>query len=48
MYFGREALGAKDLMVKVLPKMSEFLKINGPWNQLVNINNIEIQKLNFG
>lgn len=48
MYFGREALGSKDLLVKVLPKMNEFLKSNGPWNQLVNINNIEIQKLNFG
>lgn len=48
MYFGREALGSKDLLVKVLPKMNEFLKLNGPWNQLVNINNIEIQKLNFG
>ena len=48
MYFGREALGSKNLLVKVLPKMSEFLKSNGPWNQLVNINNIEIQKLNFG
>ena len=48
MYFGREALGAKNLMVKVLPKMGDFLKKNGPWNQLVEINNIQIQNLNFG
>ena len=48
MYFGREALGAKNLMVKVLPKMGDFLKTNGPWNQLVDINNIQIQNLNFG
>ena len=48
MYFGREALGAKNIMVKVLPRMSNFLKINGPWSQLVDINNIKIQKLNFG
>ena len=48
MYFGREALGAKNLMVKVLPKMGDFLKTNGPWNQLVEINNIQIQNLNFG
>ena len=48
MYFGREALGAKNLMVKVLPKMSNFLKTNGPWSQLVDINNIKIQTLYFG
>ena len=35
-------------MIKVLPKMSNFLKTNGPWSQLVNINNIKIQSLNFG
>ena len=48
MYFGREALGAKNLIIKVLPKMSNFLKTNGPWSQLVDINNIKIQNLSFG
>ena len=48
MYFGREALGSKDLMVKVLPRMSNFLQNNGPWSQLVDINNIKIEELNFG
>ena len=48
MYFGREAIGAKNLKVKVLPKMSNFLKTNGPWSQLVDINNIKIQTLYFG
>ena len=47
MYFGREALGAKDLIVKVLPRMSNFLQNNGPWSQLVDINNIKIEELNF-
>ena len=47
MYFGREALGAKDLIVKVLPRMSKFLQNNGPWSQLVDINNIKIEELNF-
>ena len=47
MYFGREALGTKDLMVNVLPKMANFLKTNGPWSQLVEINNIKIQEINF-
>ena len=48
MYFGREALGAKNLIIKVLPKMGNFLKTNGPWSQLVDINNIKIQNLSFG
>ena len=48
MYFGREALGAKNLIIKVLPKMSNFLRTNGPWSQLVDINNIKIQNLSFG
>ena len=47
MYFGREALGSKNLLVKVLPKMSKFLKTNGPWSQLVNLNNIQIQNTKF-
>ena len=48
MYFGREALGVKDLMVRVLPRMSSFLQNNGPWSQLVDINNIKIKEINFG
>jgi len=48
MYFGREALGAKDQMVRVLPRMSNFLQNNGPWSQLVDINNIKIKQINFG
>ena len=47
MYFGREALGSKNLLVKVLPKMSNFLKTNGPWSQLVKLNNIKIQNIKF-
>ena len=47
MYFGREALGSKNLLVKVLPKMSDFLKTNGPWSQLVNLKNIQIQNTKF-
>ena len=47
MYFGREALGSKDLLVRVLPRMSKFLQNNGPWSQLVDINNIKIAEINF-
>ena len=48
MYFGREALGSKGLLVEVLPRMSNFLQNNGPWSQLVDINNIKIKEINFG
>ena len=47
-YFGREALGAKNQIVRVLPRMSNFLQNNGPWSQLVDINNIKIKEINFG
>tara|TARA_X000000950_G_C13831378_1_gene626317 strand:- start:544 stop:1458 length:915 start_codon:yes stop_codon:yes gene_type:complete len=47
-YFGREALGSNELKVSVLPKMANFLKTNGPWSQLVEINNINIQEIKFG
>ena len=48
MYFGREALGSKELIVRALPRMSNFLQNNGPWSQLVDINNIKIKEINFG
>jgi len=47
MFFGRESLGAKNINVRTLPRMTNFLKNNGPWSQLININNIELQKINF-
>ena len=40
LYFGREALGKKDIPVHVMPKMKEFLLNNGPWNQLIDLQNI--------
>lgn len=45
MYLGREAIGAKEIPVYTLPKMSNFLRNNGPWEQLVSLNNINIQEL---
>jgi len=47
MYFGRESLGAKNINVRSHKRMTDFLKNNGPWSQLVNINNIELQKIDF-
>lgn len=45
MYLGREALGAKDIPVYAMPKMKVFLEQNGPWSQLVDLNNISIRDL---
>lgn len=45
MYLGREALGSKQVPVYAMPKMKSFLENNGPWNQLVTLNNILIQEV---
>ena len=45
MYLGREALNAKEIPVYAMPRMYDYLKNNGPWSQLVNLNNIKLQKL---
>ena len=47
MYLGRESLGASGLNVRALPKMTNFLKNNGPWNQLVKLNNIDLEEIEF-
>ncbi|MFB0948342.1 MAG: pyrroloquinoline quinone biosynthesis protein B [Spirosomataceae bacterium] len=45
MNLGHEAMGANAAPVYAMPKMSEFLKNNGPWSQLVNYKNIELKPL---
>ncbi|MEP1095504.1 MAG: MBL fold metallo-hydrolase [Cyclobacteriaceae bacterium] len=42
MTLGREAVNASNVKVYSLPKMKEYLKTNGPWSQLVNLNNINL------
>ncbi|MEQ6123136.1 MBL fold metallo-hydrolase [Pseudotenacibaculum sp. MALMAid0570] len=44
-YFGREALGKKNIQVFAMPKMKEYLTQNGPWSQLVDIQNIVFSDL---
>lgn len=46
MYLGREAMGSKDVPVYAMPKMQSYLESNGPWDQLVKLNNIKICPLN--
>ena len=45
MYLGREGLGGKNIMGYALKRMSKFLTKNGPWDQLVKLNNISIQTI---
>lgn len=48
MQLGREVMGAKNVPVYVLPKMKTYLETNGPWSQLVNLQNIILQPLQDG
>lgn len=45
MHLGREAMGAKEVPVYVMPRMDTFLRQNGPWSQLVSLENIRLQPL---
>ena len=46
MYFGREALNSKSINVYAMPRMKKFLEQNGPWSQLVSLQNISITEIN--
>ena len=46
MYFGREALNSKLINVYAMPRMKKFLEKNGPWSQLVSLENISINEIN--
>ena len=45
MFLGREVMGSNSVPVYAMPKMAKYLRSNGPWNQLVNLENIVIEKL---
>ncbi len=48
MYLGREALGASGIPVYATPRMSAYLRDNGPWSQLVKLGNIELKTIEPG
>jgi pyrroloquinoline quinone biosynthesis protein B len=48
MFLGREAMNSKSVPVYAMPKMKNFLENNGPWSQLVSLNNIHINPLSEG
>lgn len=48
MMLGREAAGTRSVPVFAMARMGRFLRDNGPWSQLVALNNIEIRDLDDG
>lgn len=45
MHLGREVMGANQVPVYAMPRMREFLRANGPWEQLVKLKQIELKRL---
>jgi len=45
MQLGREVMGAKNVDVYSMPRMQDFLTNNGPWSQLVSLQNIKLQAM---
>lgn len=43
MNLGREVMGATNVKVYAMPRMKSYLETNGPWSQLVNLKNIDLQ-----
>lgn len=48
MHFGHESDGTKNVPVYAMPRMSQFLSSNGPWDQLVRYSNIQLVPLADG
>ena len=44
-HLGREVMGAKGTPVYVMSRMRKFLEDNGPWEQLITLENIELRLL---
>ena len=45
MQLGHEVMGAKGVKVFAMPRMSKFLNSNGPWDQLIDFGNINIEQI---
>ncbi|MDG1824274.1 MAG: MBL fold metallo-hydrolase [Flavobacteriaceae bacterium] len=44
-HLGRESANTKKTPVYAMPRMAQFLQNNGPWSQLIKLENISIQPL---
>ena len=47
-HFGREAAGTHGIPVFAMPRLADFLASNGPWDQLVRLENITLEPLQHG
>ena len=47
-HLGKEVMGSKMMHIYAMPRLKSFLENNGPWSQLVALNNIMISKLQDG
>lgn len=45
MDLGREVMGTKNVPVYAMPRMKKYLSENGPWSQLVSLNNILLKPM---
>jgi len=47
-HFGFESLNTKEIPAWVSPRMAEYLRTNGPWSQLVRLQNIVLREFQPG
>ncbi len=47
-HLGREVMGVTEIPVHCMPRMKAFLETNGPWNQLVDLKQIELRRIQAG
>jgi pyrroloquinoline quinone biosynthesis protein B len=47
-FLGHESLGSRRVPVYAMPRMTEFLSRNGPWDQLIRYENIAMRLLEEG
>jgi pyrroloquinoline quinone biosynthesis protein B len=45
MYLGHEVMGASKVPVYTMPRMKSYLESNGPWSQLVSMENIALNQM---
>lgn len=44
-HLGHEVMGAESIPVYAMPRMANFLELNGPWSQLIDYQNIVINRM---
>lgn len=47
-HLGREVLGADGVSVFAMPRMRQFLETNGPWDQLISLRQVVIERIAAG